>query len=450
MSDSGDLNSESPSILVPDNTIQADAPAPSLQASIKEMIESIRSEFSQKFSFLEGRLVQQAQGSNLPLEPPPLPDQRLVVPRLQSAVVIPPGSRASHGKGVGKGKASLPQVSRPHRPQEADSSEEEAEEDSDEDESPEVDVETEVHRDDDNISIYSPEDPSLGFSVDQDPAPKENALSLDMEIWAEADQDYLQDKAAGPPMSEKLVEKIKMMYTKKIQPDNFAKMMEGTKIPSNCPFMVPKLVNPAIWDISAVSRPADIRLQGVLGRMSRAQTRILHAAEEAQALSKSLPKASSDALQSILTHLQVASQFGGSASQELNQIRREAFKKCIRKDLQPLAKGVEEESEDLFGDLRERTTEQLAINKLKKDLSVAERLKQFSFSKRPGKVISSTSQKRSFSNADADHSQEESRPSKNGNSSGNHKRRRRGRRSAQKGGRKGSGKSSDKMKDKEF
>ena len=75
MSDSGDLNSESSSIHVSDNTIQADAPAPSLQASIKEMIESIRSEFSQKFSFLEGRLVQQAQGSNPPLEPPPYPNR---------------------------------------------------------------------------------------------------------------------------------------------------------------------------------------------------------------------------------------------------------------------------------------------------------------------------------------------------------------------------------------
>ena len=123
----------------------------------------------------------------------------------------------------------------------------------------------------------------------------------------------------------------------------------------------------------------------------------------------------------------MVTQLNGVAAVDLNQYRRENFKRCLKSEVQRLAVDVDETEADLFGsDLAKRTSEALASSKLAKELKAGDLREKLSNQK-------SVQEKRTFTQRNQSNSKNSKSPQKGHNSrQGGNKGKSRGKKKSQK------------------
>jgi len=188
---------------------------------------------------------------------------------------------------------------------------------------------------------------------------KTPVLQPDQAYWQNSLNDYEDDsKAIGEEISSSIAGAAKIYWQKPMKEEVFKKKMEEAKIPSNCPFLIPKRTNTEIWTtLSSFSRTTDVKIQEILTQHSAAVTMMLTAASE---LADSSNKKAMMALKEALS-------LSGKVSQSTNKLRRELMKPTLPKGYGRLASEAEETSEWLFG---ESVCERL--EKLKKENKIKE------------------------------------------------------------------------------
>lgn len=144
----------------------------------------------------------------------------------------------------------------------------------------------------------------------------------------------------------------------------YKKKMEGSKLPSNCPFLIPKRTNTEIWsNLSTFTRSTDVKIQEILSLHSSSVTVLLRAASD---LSESKSFSTKEPMLALKEDVSLV----GTVLQSINTLRRDLMKPALPKGYSNLASEASESSELLFGGSICEILEQLKKeNKLKEILS---------------------------------------------------------------------------------
>ena len=350
---------------------------------------------------------------------------------VKSKVVVPPNSslkkRPSVSSRLESGTISR-QPRTNHAPAQTDSDADTESDNSDDDESAD---------DDDRVSIHAPADPgldptevfTLGSNCKQSCNPK-SGLSSKTSIWEDLEGDYVAEIATGSPVQDSIASATKHLFSSKPVGDKLVKVLDRTRIPSNCTFLIPKRVNPEIWAISPIQRSHDIKLQAISTAIAKSQAKTLEITNRLFELDGStlqFTPSQREFLEGITKDLGMVTQLNGVAAVDLNQYRRENFKRCLKSEVQRLAVDVDETEADLFGsDLAKRTSEALASSKLAKELKAGDLREKLSNQK-------SVQEKRTFTQRNQSNSKNSKSPQKGHNSrQGGNKGKSRGKKKSQK------------------
>ena len=190
-------------------------------------------------------------------------------------------------------------------------------------------------------------------------------LQQEQSYWQDSLNEYENDsKATGKEISSSIASAAKIYWHKPLKEEVFKKKMEEAKIPSNCPFLIPKRTNTEIWTtLSSYTRSTDVKIQEILVQHSAAVAMILRAASELTELNIKENKKPMLALKEALS-------LSGKVSQSANHLRRELMKPALPKGYAKLASEAEESSESLFGEsICERLEKLKKENKLKEILT---------------------------------------------------------------------------------
>ena len=126
-----------------------------------------------------------------------------------------------------------------------------------------------------------------------------------------------------------------------------------TRIPNNCGFLDPKRVKPEIWAISPTQRSKDIKLQAISTALTKSQAKTLEITNRLFELNGStlgeFTPSQRELIDTITSDLGLVTQLNGMAAVDLNQYRRETFKRCLKSEVQRLVIDVDATEADLFG-----------------------------------------------------------------------------------------------------
>ena len=186
-------------------------------------------------------------------------------------------------------------------------------------------------------------------------------LDEEQVIWDDTTKEYETIDILGPEILPALSSMCKLMFTSILDKEKLKRKLEGTKIPSNCEFLIPKKINHEVWDLaSPTARSNDIKLQAIFSQLARSQVRVLQAAQSLSGLAKSTLPPTKEDYKSVLADLREASVMNGTATQKINQHRRDVLKFSVNTEFQNLATDVPESDKILFGDKLETRISDLA------------------------------------------------------------------------------------------
>ncbi|MCJ8345652.1 hypothetical protein MJH12_08930 [bacterium] len=239
---------------------------------------------------------------------------------------------------------------------------------------------------------------------------KDKQLEDDQMYWSNQVAEYEENQEFGPEVSSSsLAGASKVFWSKSLTDEKTKRILETSKIPTNCKFLSVKAVNKEIWSCAAGDiRSRDWALQKVQATHSSMAANMLQAASDLDVIKDQLKVLTTDhpginipSIKSVVDKLRDSLKLAGRTNIKISTHRRESFKSSIPKELSKLVDQPEDkntESTLLFGDnLKNRMEEIKGDNSIRKELEKHDSTR-FTFKRKLDNFSASKKQKVSHNN----------------------------------------------------
>ena len=209
---------------------------------------------------------------------------------------------------------------------------------------------------------------------------KDKQLEDDQMYWSNQVAEYEENQKFGPEVSSSLAGASKVFWSKSVTDEKTKRILETSKIPTNCKFLSVKAVNKEIWSCAAGDiRSRDWALQKIQATHSSMAANMLQAASDLDVIKDQLKVLTTDhpginipSIKSVVDKLRDSLKLAGRTNIKISTHRRESFKSSIPKELNKLVDQPEVKNTDstlLFGDnLKNRMEEIKGDNSVRKEL----------------------------------------------------------------------------------